>query len=263
LLAPTDAAFEQLLRQLGNGRKLPVEKLYRLPELPDILQYHILPGLYASGSFYNNTPVWTARGVEVIPFNDPCMTEGAIKLHDNCIDKPTPDNFTCAEQAAFDKCFFPFMTSALAAQWQGGFCQRTCERCSCALGSGVQCATIVAADSFATNGVLHAISRVLFPPPKFSKSDYNASQMVNITAVMKPGTAAPAGAPAPLPGKPAPALVPPAVAGTPTPAPAATASAAFTAAALAAAAQPAPEPVPVPEPEPEPEPEPVAVGQTK
>lgn len=46
------------------------------------------------------------------------------------------------EQVAFDKCYFPFMTSALAAQWQGGFCQRTCQRCSCAPDSGIQCAEV-------------------------------------------------------------------------------------------------------------------------
>lgn len=45
---------------------------------------------------FNNTPIWTARGVEVIPFNDPCMTEGAIMLHDNCVDKPTPGGWAGA-----------------------------------------------------------------------------------------------------------------------------------------------------------------------
>ena len=64
------------------------------------------------------------------------------QLHDACIDKPTPDNYTCRQQKAFDKCDFPFMTSALAAQWQGGFCQRTCGRCSCAPDSGINCATV-------------------------------------------------------------------------------------------------------------------------
>ena len=34
------------------------------------------------------------------------------------VDKPTPDNYTCTDQKEFDKCYFPFMTSALAAQWQ-------------------------------------------------------------------------------------------------------------------------------------------------
>ncbi len=102
ILAPTDEAFETLLRQLGNGRKLPVEVrrggllcvllwlwlssvdrlhavshalarlcalmlpfphsshhhpppqtrqvLLSLPELPDILQYHVLGGMYTSGA---------------------------------------------------------------------------------------------------------------------------------------------------------------------------------------------------------------------
>ena len=26
------------------------------------------------------------------------------QIHDSCIDKPTPDNYTCKEQKAFDKC---------------------------------------------------------------------------------------------------------------------------------------------------------------
>lgn len=70
---------------------------------------------------------------------------------------------------AFNKCFFPFMTSALAAQWQGGFCQRTCGRCSCAADSGVTCGGIVLPDVPAFNGVVQGIDRVLFPPPVFEK----------------------------------------------------------------------------------------------
>jgi Fasciclin domain len=62
-----------------------------------------------------------------------------------------------------------WQTSALAAQWQGGFCQRTCQRCDCSAGSGVQCSTVVSPDIAASNGVVHGISRVLFPPPVFSK----------------------------------------------------------------------------------------------
>ena len=57
---------------------------------------------------------------EVTSFIDPCMTDGQVELHDSCIDKPTPDNYTCAEQALFDKCYWPFMTSALAAQVRQG-----------------------------------------------------------------------------------------------------------------------------------------------
>jgi hypothetical protein len=135
--------------------------------------------------------------VEVVPFLDGCMTEGKIMLHDSCIDKPTADNYTCAEQKAFQKCDFPFMTSPLAAQWQGGFCQRTCQRCSCAADSGVSCAQVVLPDVYATNGVIHGISRVLFPPPLFTKEDaiaqavaYNQSLGANGSAgaLTLPGT---------------------------------------------------------------------------
>lgn len=58
---------------------------------------------------------------------------------------PSPSSAPCSHpqaQKRFDKCYFPFMTSALAAQWQGGFCQRTCERCSCAAGAGVGCSEV-------------------------------------------------------------------------------------------------------------------------
>jgi hypothetical protein len=81
-------------------------------------------------------------GVEVVPFVDACSTAGKIMLHDACVDKPTPDTYTCEEQRKYAKCDMPFMQSALAAQWQGGFCQRTCRMCSCAEGSGAQCATV-------------------------------------------------------------------------------------------------------------------------
>lgn len=54
---------------------------------------------------------------------------------------------------------------------QGGFCQRTCERCSCAPGSGVLCAEVQQTDAMASNGRVHGISRVLFPPPVFTKEE--------------------------------------------------------------------------------------------
>lgn len=62
----------------------------------------------------NNTPIFTAKGVEVVPFADGCMTEGKLMLHDSCIDKPTGDNYTCAEQKQFAKCDFPFMRRSVA-----------------------------------------------------------------------------------------------------------------------------------------------------
>ncbi|GFH16772.1 FAS1 domain-containing protein, partial [Haematococcus lacustris] len=132
---------------LGGGRRLTKERLLALPELKDILSYHIIPGRYLTTDLYNNTPIFTARAVEITPYSDPCMTEGRIMLHDGCVDKPTPDNFTCADQVLYDKCYFPFMTSALAAQWQGGFCQRTCQRCSCAPNSGITCSQVILPDA--------------------------------------------------------------------------------------------------------------------
>ena len=40
-------------------------------------------------------PVLSARAAAAAARQDPCMTEGALMLHDNCVDKPTPDNYTC------------------------------------------------------------------------------------------------------------------------------------------------------------------------
>lgn len=51
VLAPTDEAFDALLRNLGGGRRLPLDQLLALPELPDILAYHIIPGRYLSGEW--------------------------------------------------------------------------------------------------------------------------------------------------------------------------------------------------------------------
>jgi hypothetical protein len=49
LLAPTDDAFDQLRINLGGGRPLPKDALFRLDQLRNILLYHIVPGAYYSG----------------------------------------------------------------------------------------------------------------------------------------------------------------------------------------------------------------------
>lgn len=53
VLAPTDAAFDQLLTNLGgaSGQPLPLDALLAQPTLKDILLYHIIPGRYTSGEF--------------------------------------------------------------------------------------------------------------------------------------------------------------------------------------------------------------------
>jgi hypothetical protein len=97
--------------------------------------------------------------------------------------------------------------SPLAAQWQGGFCQRTCGRCDCSPGSGVSCSIVQASDVDAANGVVHGISRVLFPPPLFTKEQairdavaYNESVgLVGVLCVRAGGGGGRGGAAPPLP----------------------------------------------------------------
>lgn len=68
--------------------------------------------------------------------------EGKLMLHDSCIDKPTPDDYECIQQVEFGKCYDPFMISPLGAQWRGGFCEKTCQRCSCDEDEGTFCAEV-------------------------------------------------------------------------------------------------------------------------
>jgi uncharacterized surface protein with fasciclin (FAS1) repeats len=52
ILAPTDDAFDAMLLNLGGGQqKLPLDQLLRLPQLRNILQYHIVPGEYTSSEW--------------------------------------------------------------------------------------------------------------------------------------------------------------------------------------------------------------------
>jgi uncharacterized surface protein with fasciclin (FAS1) repeats len=49
ILAPTDSAFDALLVNLGGAQgRLPLDALLRLPQLKDILLYHIIPGEYTA-----------------------------------------------------------------------------------------------------------------------------------------------------------------------------------------------------------------------
>lgn len=171
LLAPNDEAFEDLRAQIAGAGNPPVSEEYmlELPELEDIVLYHVIGGAWTSEYLLNNTPIFTAKAVEVVPFTDGFMNEGMLRLHDACIDKPTPDAFECIEQIDFNKCYDPFMTNPLGAQWQGGFCERTCGRCTCDPRGGAPCADVTTIDVMASNGVIHTISRVLFPPPVFVK----------------------------------------------------------------------------------------------
>lgn len=144
ILAPTDEAFENIRGQIAGPGKDPVsmEYLLELPELRDIILYHILPGAWTSEYLKNNTAIPTTKLAEIVPMSDGAMTEGVLMLHDSCVDKPTPDAITCDDQALFGKCYDPFMVSPLGAQWQGGFCQRSCGRCTCDPTQGTYCAEV-------------------------------------------------------------------------------------------------------------------------
>lgn len=145
IFAPTDEAFEAFRARIsGAGNDpIPLKVLLKVPELRDILLYHIAPGAWSSDYLRNNTPIVTAKAAELVPFTDGAMTEGAIMIHDSCVDKPTPDGIKCIDQAGFGKCFTPFMISGLGADWKGGFCERTCERCSCSPDKGTFCSEVL------------------------------------------------------------------------------------------------------------------------
>eukprot|EP01026_Neomeris_dumetosa_P057821 TRINITY_DN53428_c0_g1_i9.p2 TRINITY_DN53428_c0_g1~~TRINITY_DN53428_c0_g1_i9.p2 ORF type:complete len:136 (-),score=8.38 TRINITY_DN53428_c0_g1_i9:262-669(-) len=81
----------------------------------------------------------------------------------------TPDEYTCMQQVEFSKCYDPFMISPSTSNWKGGYCQKTCQRCTCSPSSNMKCSMLVSPDLSASNGVVHGIDRVLFPPPVFSK----------------------------------------------------------------------------------------------
>ncbi|GMH32937.1 hypothetical protein BSKO_00771 [Bryopsis sp. KO-2023] len=175
ILAPTDDAFGNFRMEVAGPGNEPinVEALLTLPEFKDIILYHVLAGGWTSEFLKNNTGLPTAKVAEVVPFTDGAMTEGKLRLHDSCVDKPTLDGIDCLQQVEFEKCYDPFMVSPLGAQWPGGFCQRTCERCSCDPAAGVFCAEILTPDILASNGVIHSINRVLFPPPIFEPISFS------------------------------------------------------------------------------------------
>lgn len=173
IIAPTDEAFERLKQTVaGVGEKpLTTDELLSLPEMEPIIKYHIVGGGYSTEYMRNNTPIFTSLGVEFVPFTDPIFTEGAVMLHDSCVDKPTIDVYDCKMQKTFGKCYDPFMISPLSAQWKGGLCERTCERCTCEFG---QCAVTQLLDLKAANGIVHTIERVMIPPPIFKKEELAA-----------------------------------------------------------------------------------------
>eukprot|EP01026_Neomeris_dumetosa_P029578 TRINITY_DN23969_c0_g2_i3.p3 TRINITY_DN23969_c0_g2~~TRINITY_DN23969_c0_g2_i3.p3 ORF type:complete len:127 (-),score=15.98 TRINITY_DN23969_c0_g2_i3:519-899(-) len=124
--------------------------------------------MYTTSVMYNNTGIPSVLGPLLQISKDPRQTEGQIGLNDACVDKPTI-GFTCKQQLQFNKCYDPQMLSTRLSSWRGGFCEKTCQRCTCLEEDGGDCAKIVIPDLIASNGVVQGIDRVLFPPPIFGE----------------------------------------------------------------------------------------------
>eukprot|EP01025_Chloroclados_australasicus_P042634 TRINITY_DN4531_c0_g1_i4.p6 TRINITY_DN4531_c0_g1~~TRINITY_DN4531_c0_g1_i4.p6 ORF type:complete len:107 (-),score=15.73 TRINITY_DN4531_c0_g1_i4:1717-2037(-) len=48
---------------------------------------------------------------------------------------------------------------------------KTCQRCTCSLTADMRCSLLTVPDLVAENGIVHGVSRVLFPPPVFTKEE--------------------------------------------------------------------------------------------
>lgn len=75
-----------LLSNLGGfGESFDKEAFFKLPEMKDILLYHILPGAYTSDYLKNNTALITAKAIEVTPMRDP-LTIGRIIIREHTVE---------------------------------------------------------------------------------------------------------------------------------------------------------------------------------
>eukprot|EP01024_Parvocaulis_polyphysoides_P039031 TRINITY_DN3524_c0_g4_i2.p1 TRINITY_DN3524_c0_g4~~TRINITY_DN3524_c0_g4_i2.p1 ORF type:complete len:220 (-),score=29.08 TRINITY_DN3524_c0_g4_i2:653-1246(-) len=154
----------------GGQSQITIQRFLKLPEARDILLYHIYYGFYTTQTMYNNTDITSSLGPTLLITKDASQTEGFVGLNDACVDKPT-QSFSCQRQYQFGKCFDPYMVSIPESGWRGGFCQKTCQRCTCREQDGGVCSKIVIPDLMARNGVVHGIDRLLFPPPIFSDEE--------------------------------------------------------------------------------------------
>ena len=56
-------------------------------------------------------------------------------VHDDCVDRPSPDNFGCEMQAEWKKCNEDWVQDeGLFSGRTLGYCERSCGRCTCAEG---------------------------------------------------------------------------------------------------------------------------------
>jgi len=166
IFAPSDAAFKDFMKEMGwMGMTLTEEELLAMPELEEILKYHIILGQEWSASIRNATGLLSMKdGAEVAIFHG---KDGEFMVHDDCVDRPSPDNFGCEMQAEWKKCNEDWVQDeGLFSGRTLGYCEMSCGRCTCAEGD---CGRADVYDIPASNGIIHVINKVLYPAPVYEK----------------------------------------------------------------------------------------------
>ena len=103
-------------------------------------------------------------GAEVAVFHG---KDGEFFVHDDCVDRPSPDNYGCEMQAEWKKCDEDWVEDeGLFSGRALGYCERSCGRCTCA---NEECGRAEVYDIPASNGVIHVIDKVMYPAPVYEK----------------------------------------------------------------------------------------------
>ena len=107
-------------------------------------------------------------------------------VHDDCVDRPSPDDYGCEMQAEWRKCNEDWVQDeGLFSGRKLGYCERSCGRCTCDDG---QCGRADIYDIPSANGVLHVIDKVMYPAPVYEKSDLQWRSKEEIQAEMDGAT---------------------------------------------------------------------------
>jgi hypothetical protein len=168
VFAPSDDAFRAFMKEMGwFGMTLTEEELLAMPELEEILKYHIVMGQEWSTGVQNATGLVSMKdGAEIAIFHG---EDGELFVHDDCVDRPSPDEYGCEMQAEWRKCKEDWVQDeGLFSGRALGYCERSCGRCTC---DGGQCGRASIYDIPSSNGVLHVIDKVMYPAPVYEKSD--------------------------------------------------------------------------------------------
>ncbi|QDZ22337.1 hypothetical protein HOP50_07g48750 [Chloropicon primus] len=186
VFAPSNEAFLEFMKEMGwMGMTLTEDELLAMPELEDILLYHIVMGQEWSSGIKNATGVLSMKdGAEVAVFHG---KNGEFLVHDDCVDRPSPDNYGCEMQAEWKKCNEDWVQDdGLFSGRTLGYCERSCNRCTC---EGDQCGRASVYDIPASNGVLHVIDKVLYPAPVYEKPAAQWRSKAEMEAEMNGGSA--------------------------------------------------------------------------